>query len=75
MTLLEIDELLDSTDKFDAHIESLATLDRQVVDLMEAVFNMDGASLNNMQIMAYMKDLLDAAAFYRSCHKSGKEGK
>jgi len=75
MTLLEIDELLDSTAKFDAYIESLATLDRQVVDLMQTVLNVNGANLNNMQIMAYMKDLLDAAAFYRACHKSGKEGK
>jgi len=52
MTLLEIDELLDSTAKFDAYIESLATLDRQVVDLMQTVLNVNGANLNNMQIMA-----------------------
>ena len=71
MTLLEIDELLDSTDKFDTHIESLASLDRQVVNLIQTVLNADGASLNNMQIMAYMEDLIDAAKYY----KSRKEGK
>ena len=71
MTLLEIDELLDSTDKFDTHIESLESLDRQVVDLIQTVLNADGASLNNMQIMAYMEDLIDAAKYY----KSRKEGK
>ena len=71
MTLLEIDELLDSTDNFDAHIESLESLNRQVVDLIHTVLNADGASLNNMQILAYIDELMDAAKYY----KSRKEGK
>lgn len=75
MTLLEIDELLDSTAKFDAYIESVESLDGQVVDLMQAVLNMDGANLNDRQIMAYIKDLLEAAANYRTRVWYGKEGK
>jgi hypothetical protein len=75
MTLLEIDELLDSTDKFDTHIESLESLDRQVIDLIQTVLNADGASLNDRQILAYLKDLIEAAANYRTRLWSGKEGK
>lgn len=75
MTLLEIDELLDSTDKFDTHIESLESLDRQVIDLIQTVLNADGASLNDRQILAYLKDLIEAAANYRTRLWYGKEGK
>ena len=75
MTLLEIDELLDSTDKFDAYIESLESLDGQVVDLIEKVINADGASLNDRQVLAYLKDLIEAAASYRTRLWYGKVGK
>ena len=71
MTLLEIDELLDSTTNFDAYIEDIGSLDRQVVDLMQTVLDADGASLNNMQILAYIEELMDAAKYY----KARKEGK
>jgi hypothetical protein len=66
MQLQEIDELLDSTDKFDTHIESLESLDGQVVDLIQTVLNADGASLNDRQVLAYLKDLIEAAASYRT---------
>jgi hypothetical protein len=72
MTLLEIDELLDSTDKFDTHIESLESLDGQVVDLIQTVLNADGASLNDRQVMAYLKELIEAAASYRTRVYYGK---
>jgi hypothetical protein len=75
MTLLEIDELLDSTDKFDTHIESLESLDGQVVDLIQTVLNADGASLNDRQVLAYLKDLIEAAASYRTRLWYGKEAK
>lgn len=75
MTILEIDELLDSTDKFDAHIESLDSLDGQVVDLIQTVLNADGASLNDRQVLAYLKDLIEAAANYRTRFWYGKGGK
>jgi hypothetical protein len=75
MTLLEIDELLDSTDKFDTHIENLESLDGQVVDLIHTVLNADGASLNDRQVLAYLKDLIEAAASYRTRLWYGKEAK
>jgi len=72
MKILEIDELLDSTDKFDTHIESLERLDSQVIDLIHIVLNAYELSLNDRQVMAYLKELIEAAAYYRTRVYYGK---
>ena len=68
MTKQEILAIIDSTDKFNAFIEGMDTLNGQALSLVIDVAGVDGEDWNDEECLETIKEIVDMTNAYRNTH-------